>query len=198
MKNFLKINLPIIDIESDLNKLLSDNTISWEMNQIGINTTSVEPNNYKCNIGSLNYDWAKAYTVELENGGQKLVAPERTVKLTDTDFTTLCTQFKNTSIETLYNILSENFTLGRVRFMKSMPHTCLSWHNDNQIRLHFPIKTQEGCFMVVENEILHLEQNNWYLANTKLKHTAFNGSSEERIHLVVNVLDDYDDIKENR
>jgi hypothetical protein len=42
--------------------------------------------------------------------------------------------------------------------------------------------------MVIENEAKHLEQNKWYYTNTVVPHTAFNGSRDERLHLVVTVL----------
>ena len=72
--------------------------------------------------------------------------------------------------------------------MNSLPKTCLSWHEDQTPRLHYPIKTQSGCFMVIENESKHLKQNQWYWTNTTVPHTAFNGSKQPRLHLIVTVL----------
>jgi dihydroxyacid dehydratase/phosphogluconate dehydratase len=43
--------------------------------------------------------------------------------------------------------------------------------------------------MVIGNESKHLEQNQWYFTNTILPHTAFNGSTDERLHLVATILD---------
>jgi hypothetical protein len=74
--------------------------------------------------------------------------------------------------------------------MKSKPKTCLSWHVDTTPRIHFPIKTQDGCFMVIDNEVQHLTKNTWWWTNTVAPHTAFNASKEDRIHLVAVVLDD--------
>jgi hypothetical protein len=42
--------------------------------------------------------------------------------------------------------------------------------------------------MVIEDEVKHLEENKWYWTNTVVKHTAFNASSEYRIHLVAAIL----------
>ena len=43
--------------------------------------------------------------------------------------------------------------------------------------------------MVIEDEVKHLEQDQWYLTKTGYNnHTAFNGSSESRTHLVANLL----------
>jgi hypothetical protein len=44
--------------------------------------------------------------------------------------------------------------------------------------------------MVIQDEVLHLEQGQWYMTNTMPEHTAFNASKEDRIHLVVVVLDE--------
>jgi hypothetical protein len=73
--------------------------------------------------------------------------------------------------------------------MKSLPKTCLSWHVDDTKRIHYPIKTQEGCFMIIEEEIKHLPQHTWWLTNTLVKHTAMNASLEDRVHLVVTLLE---------
>ena len=72
--------------------------------------------------------------------------------------------------------------------MNTKPKTCLTWHNDDTQRIHYPMKTQEGCYMVIEDEIRFLEHNTWYHTDTLKMHTAFNGSREERMHLVVNLL----------
>jgi hypothetical protein len=72
--------------------------------------------------------------------------------------------------------------------MASKPKTCLSWHTDSSKRLHYPLKTQEGCFMVIEDEVFHIPKNQWWLTDTVLPHTAFNSSKELRIHLVASIL----------
>ena len=69
--------------------------------------------------------------------------------------------------------------------MKSKIKTCLSWHNDSSPRIHYPIKTQDGCLMVIGDEVKHLEQDKWWWTDTTITHTALNGSREERIHLVI-------------
>jgi hypothetical protein len=44
--------------------------------------------------------------------------------------------------------------------------------------------------MLIEDEVIHLKQHQWYWTNTLPKHTAFNASREDRLHLVVVVLDE--------
>ncbi len=156
----------------------------WNINQICLNTSEENGDNHWEGVGSLGKDWSKAKTI---NGA--LVVPDRKERLKEQDFKFLCNKFKNTVFEYLYNQIINNYQVGRVRLMKLPPHQCLSWHADSTDRLHYPIKTNPKCFMVIEDEIKHLPQNEWWLANTKENyHTVFNGSEEDRIHLVACLL----------
>ena len=77
-----------------------------------------------------------------------------------------------------------------MRLMLMKPKSCLTWHNDFDTRLHYPIQTNKGCQMVIENEVLHMPANTWWLTNTSYDHTAFNASTDTRIHLVVSILEE--------
>lgn len=190
MSNFKVIDdLPVYDLQSEMNKLLLSNSIEWYNNQICLNTTVDDLYNTSLGCGSLVYDWANSEIVKDNAGNEKIILKEYSKKLTESDFTELCLQFKHTLFEEVYNLLNTRFKLGRVRLMKSKPKSCLSWHVDNSVRLHFPIKTQNGCFMIIEDEVKHLKSNSWHLTNTICYHTAVNASMEDRIHLVVAVLD---------
>ena len=191
MSNFKQITtLPIYDLYSELNRLIENNTISWSKeNQICINTTEQNPDNFLLGCGSLDFDWNNSKTIVDQYGNESIVVSDHKVKYTEQDFSILCSQFKNTLFEDVYMQLCNNYKLGRVRLMKSKSKTCLSWHVDNSTRIHYPIKTQEGCFMVIEDEVKYLEPNNWYWTDTVLLHTAFNASKEDRIHLVAVILD---------
>jgi len=90
----------------------------------------------------------------------------------------------------MYDYLNEKYVLGRVRVMISKPKTCLSWHQDWHNRIHYPMQTQLGCLMVIEDEVKYLEKNKWYFTNTLVSHTAFNASFNDRIHLVATVISD--------
>lgn len=50
------------------------------------------------------------------------------------------------------------------------------------------MKTQEGCYMVIEDEVKHLPQNTERPTDTTVNHTVFNGTKENRLHLVVSIL----------
>lgn len=194
MKHFEQVfDLPILELSKELESLLESNKIAWPSNysQICLNTIESKPDDYRLGLGSLYYDWDGVGELD-ENGILKTKPTVRTTVLKETDFNTLCSQFKNTLFEQVYNAINKKYKIGRVRIMKSMSKTCLSWHTDNTKRLHFPMKTQEGCFMVIEDEVFHLKENTWWVTNTVLPHTAFNGSLDDRIHLVAVILNETD------
>jgi hypothetical protein len=186
--NFVELNdLPVYDLYTEFLKLLDLKKIWWHPNnedQICLNATTDDPSNCLTGRGSLYYDWDNSYM-----DGDKLVIPKREKELNESDFTVLCEGFKGSVFEDVHFHLTKKYVLGRIRIMKSKPKTCLSWHVDDTPRIHFPMKTQDGCFMVIENESKHLEKNKWYFTNTVVPHTAFNGSKEDRIHLVGVILE---------
>jgi hypothetical protein len=179
-------NLPILNLYDEFINLLNLGKIRWSdisKDQICINSTKDDPDNFLLGRGNLVWDWDNSYTKN-----NKMEVEKRANPLVEEDFTELCTSFKNSKFELVYNELSKHYQLGRVRIINSKPKTCLTWHIDPSPRIHYPIKTQEGCFMVIQNEVMHLPQNTWWQTNTTKPHTAFNGSKEDRIHLVAVIL----------
>lgn len=172
MENFEELyDLPVYE------NLLEELKSICEYDNVCLNYPVGYEDDCRTGVGSMKWDWSFG-----DNG--ELIKIQKVHPLHEKDFTELCEVFKNTSFEKIYNALSEKYDLGRVRVMKSQPHTCLSWHTDYGTRVHFPIKTQEGCFMVIDNEIKHLKQNQWYMTDTSKMHTAFNASNEDRYHIV--------------
>lgn len=176
--------LPCPDLLPQLDDMLRQGILTWEyMDQICVNAPQGQDSPY-AGVGSLDLDWANA-----ENTESGLHVPPREQALNEHDFVELCSVFKDTAFETVYTALTDQYRVGRVRLMKSLPRYAMSWHYDYNDRLHYPVKTQFGCFMVIEDQIQHLEQNTWYWTATNGNyHTAFNGSNEERIHLVACLL----------
>ena len=188
MSNFKIVeDLPTIDLQTDLQNLLNNKKIFWPKytTQICLNHIHENSDDIHFGIGSLFKDWDNK---NISNN--KITVPNKKHILKETDFKYLCNQFKNTQFEEIYNILQSKYKIGRVRLMLSNPQTCMSWHKDDTYRIHYPIKTQTGCFMVINNQVKHLEQNKWWLTNTTEYHTAVNSSLEQRVHLVACVLID--------
>ena len=83
------------------------------------------------------------------------------------------------------NEIMEEHQLVRTRVMKMKPKTCYYWHNDSTKRLHIPVVTHEHCFLLVDNERLHLPATGEaYVVDTTKMHTALNASKIDRIHIV--------------
>ena len=71
--------------------------------------------------------------------------------------------------------------------MELWPH--IPYNKDDEPKFLFMLKTQQGCMMIIENELQVLEQGKWYHTNTVYSHTAINSSKEERYHLVATVIE---------
>lgn len=189
MSSFSQISkLPEYDLYNELLRLQHEQKIKWNGGQVCLNTIPGNESDYFLGTGSLFYDWDNSFKEIDENGLEKIIVPERKHSLKEEDFTVLCDVFKNSLFEHVYNEIKKHYTVGRVRLMKSKPKTCLTWHVDDTDRIHYPIKTQDGCFMVIGSEVKHLSLNNWWYTKTQILHTAFNASNEERIHLVATIL----------
>lgn len=185
-KYFTEIDLPQYDIQKDLDQMIASGKINWGIhNQISLTSLPGKSHDFHLATGSLVLNWDDA--ILAEDGSFNKINTKQHV-LNETDFTELCDVFKNTVFEDLYRTLTEKYIVGRVRIMQLSPKTCLSWHVDSSKRLHYPIQTHEGCFMVIEDEIKHLEQCKWYMTDTTSSHTVFNGSLRNRIHLVAAIL----------
>lgn len=195
MKYFRKINNLPIDplLFSTINSLLYQNNTSIEFdslkNQICINSIPGKEHDIFYGVNSLDKDWDNAFYEIDEKQERKIVVPFRTVSLSEYDFTEICTLFKNTRIETIIDDVKKKYNIGRCRVMKLPPKQCLTWHCDYSPRLHYVLKTQPECFMVVEDEVKHLPQDTWWLVDTTKFHTVFNGSLQNRYHLVFSVND---------
>ena len=189
MKHFTEIYLPAYDsLLDELNELLNSNVLNWgEQHQICLNSVSGFEHDFHKGAGSLILDWNNS-NMNFTNNIGIIEVTQKTEILRENDFTVLCSQFRGTVFENLYNMLAETYVLGRVRLMRLEPKTCLSWHKDDSLRLHYPILTQEGCIMVIEDEAMHLSKDKWFMTDTTKKHTAFNGSKKSRIHLVACIL----------
>jgi hypothetical protein len=171
----------------DLKILLDEKKIFWKSNQICLNSTPLDPDNFTLGTGSLTRNWDSASLAE-SNSGQKLVIDQREVELKETDFTHFCDVFRNTEFERVYDFLAQRYTLGRVKLMKMDPKQCYTWHIDQSKKVHYVLTTSKGAFFVVNDEMKHLEQDSWYHIDTTVPHTVFNGSLVSRIHLVASVL----------
>lgn len=186
--NFYELNdYPIFDgLLDEFNNLMNKELISWPDihlgKQICVNTIPGE-DDIHLGSGSLYYK----HKTEIKNNSGSLVRNYSEINL-EQDFTEVCSVFKNTLFEEVYNFLDSKYFMGRMRIIQLNPRECLTWHRDTHIRIHYPMKTSKGAFLLIDNEIKHLPKNTWWKLNTGTWHTAINSSNEERIHLVTAIL----------
>ena len=107
----------------------------------------------------------------------------------ESKYTELHDRFKGTYIEDVNNKLSEKYNIGRLRLILKEPRTCLTWHRDPDTRVHVPVFSDTGNFMIVDKQIKHLKADgSAYFTNTTKYHSVFNGSNRNRIHIVGVIL----------
>lgn len=190
MKYFKQVdNLLSVDLKTQMLSMINDGIIDFNTrNEVCLNSTVDRIDDFRFGTGSLIDDWDRAYEIVHPDGVVELKVPRREKRLEESDFSVLCSQFKNTLFEAVYTALNDRFVLGRVRLMRIQQHVCMGWHTDTTDRLHYPIITNPHCRMLIENELMHIPQNEWWIAFTKHNyHTAFNASQIDRIHLVASI-----------
>ncbi len=97
-------------------------------------------------------------------------------------------------IQDVRNFSMEAFgrKIGRIRFMRLKPKTCLSYHVDyDPFRLHIPVIKDKKSFFVVNDQVCRMpNKGQLYFLRTNVFHTAVNASlTNERVHLVFNTCD---------
>ena len=115
---------------------------------------------------------------------------ERLININEEEYTEVCSQFKDTYIEEVYNIIKSQWKIGRMRFLMKPPRSCLSWHRDPEKRIHIPIITNPGCRMVIEDESYHMPADgSVYITDNSKYHNFFNGGETDRLHLVSTLIE---------
>jgi hypothetical protein len=186
MNNFIQkiefvadVNQVIIDLDSILKHThwtLPSNKIH---NQIGIRHRLTATDIWMDSAGSL-------YDKELNQFIGK-----------ESDFSEWNPQLPNYTKTLLDNLmLLENIKIGRARFMRAPPRQGLTIHRDFEIRYHLVLKTNPGALFgerVDDGEVVakcyHIPADgHFYKVDTLRDHFIYNGGTEDRIHLVLNVL----------
>ena len=199
MKNVVNLNKKLVsnfytvpslkfDVEklrSDLEKILKiknfsslgiKNFAALPLNRIPGDNSSIEGHNVR----------GVYWTIPDESGKEAM----RDKAIDETKYTELLPEFKGTYFEEVFNILSKNFKLGRVRILLKEPRSTLSWHRDPEPRLHIPIITNKGCRMVIEDVSKHMPADGTVtITNNTKYHNFFNGGEQNRIHLVACILE---------
>lgn len=124
----------------------------------------------------------------------------------DSEYTEFIAGFKHTYFYDIWNELSAEYGIHRMRLMRLEPKGCLSFHKDFYSRYHVPIVTNDSCFVMINESrkepwltgdlqipsihTYHLPANgNMYWVDTTKRHTVYNGGDTDRIHLVCSLND---------
>lgn len=172
----INLNADLIQIKQDLDTVLSLSEWGVE-NQIGLVHRPITKNNlWKDCVGSL-------YNRETD---------EELFK--ETEFTELNKDVPEYTKGLLLSLAQQcNFRLGRVRYMRLMPKTGLTVHEDTSERYHLVIDTNPFSYMV---QVLHTghvagvcykmhSDSYFYKVDTTKSHFVYNGGTTPRIHLVI-------------
>lgn len=109
----------------------------------------------------------------------------RLVNAKERDFSVLNEVCRDTYIEEVVSAIP--YELGRLRIMRVKGRTCYSVHRDTTQRVHLPMVTNPQALMLFPDHglIVNLPVNGHvYLTDTTERHTAMNGSLDDRYHLV--------------
>lgn len=131
------------------------------------------------------------YTTKASNNIVKNRSNNTKPRFEDTDFTILNPELEDMEIGKIYKVFSEKYTVGRYRLVSLPPKYCYGWHYDLERRIHIPVITNPGAFIITDDEkATHLpaDGSSWLFTANNCYHTAMNSSyDEDRIHLLLNI-----------
>lgn len=106
------------------------------------------------------------------------------------DFSVFNPDFMDTVFYDIYQRMP--FRVGRMRLNLLPPLTVFTMHRDSAPRAHIALTTNPDCFLNSgDGQAHHIPTDgNVYVFDTKLPHTAFNASREDRIHLTMALADE--------
>ena len=162
--------------ELNIEKFLVENKA-----QMMMQTMSGTPEEQQALLGTLSLyvDW------DNHNPNDPNSQPEvRDVILDEKDFTETCDFIKGTYTEEVINIFKEKYGVVRGRYMMMNWKSCLTYHNDETPRIHLPLITNDGCFMIIDDKTEKLHESTTYLVDTTKRHTALNAGEHLRFHMV--------------
>jgi len=112
-------------------------------------------------------------------------------RFTEEEFNCINPTLEGSEIEHVYNILKEEYNVTRYRIAKISAKSCYGWHKDQEVRVHVPVYTSPGSFVITDDGIAsHLpDDGSSYLfhANNGY-HTAINSDyKKDRVHLLINI-----------
>ena len=179
--NIEKIKAEFLTIFYEIKEWSKDDPDLYDFNAICVNQKPNDPKSISG--GNLR---GKYWTYPKSDWNEE----ERLININEAEYTEVCSPFKDTYIEEVYNSIKSQWKIGRMRFLMKPPRSCLSWHRDPEKRIHVPIITNPGCRMVIEDESYHMPADgSVYITDNSKYHNFFNGGETDRLHLVSTLIE---------
>ena len=117
--------------------------------------------------------------------------------LTEGSYNIVNEMFKNTYFEKIINMFP--FEVCRVRFLRLSSKACYRFHRDMTYKFHIPVITDPSNMMIwpeqTHRHIVHMPADGHvYFTETAIPHTALNGGSDYRYHIVVSSMVERDEV----
>lgn len=104
-------------------------------------------------------------------------------------FSEIHEKYRNTYLESVLDELK--IKTYRLRWMILWGKGCYSFHRDWTRRLHIPVITNSQSFLIYKDakEFFHLNTGKAYIVDTTQTHSAMNGNTTWRVHIVGSIQD---------
>jgi len=134
-------------------------------------------------------------SMEFDKQGKPVCGPDGlpTRRFVEEEFTTLNPEIADGVLGQIYKDFAKDYRLSRYRLAVLKPKSCYSWHYDEEVRIHVPVFTNSGSFLITEDGVAsHLPADgSTYLFDARSYHTAINADRVNmRLHLLINILRD--------
>ncbi|WP_328439785.1 aspartyl/asparaginyl beta-hydroxylase domain-containing protein [Nocardia puris] len=125
------------------------------------------------------------------DGLESQFAPDGTIRHLESEFSCFNDEFADTYFATVWRSVRALFPVGRMRLMIMRPQQIYRVHADATKRAHLAIHTDPDAFLVgPDGQGHHIPADGQLrVFDTRLRHTAFNAGSTDRVHLVMSVAD---------
>ncbi|MFT6732306.1 MAG: hypothetical protein ACJAS9_000486 [Polaribacter sp.] len=103
----------------------------------------------------------------------------------------LTTQYleKMPYIRQIMETIGEIYGRSRLMLLKAgcqvVPHHDLHYHWFNRVRIHIPITTNPGVIFKCADKAIHMDEGSTWIFDSWKKHSVFNNSNHDRVHLVL-------------
>ncbi|WP_216895663.1 aspartyl/asparaginyl beta-hydroxylase domain-containing protein [Nocardia alni] len=127
----------------------------------------------------------------LADGLESQFAPDGTLRYLEREFCCFNELFADTYFAAVHRSITTVFPIGRMRLMIVRPGKMYRSHADATKRAHLAIHTNPDAYLVGPSGCGHHVPVDGRLRvfDTRLRHTAFNAGTAERVHLTMSVAD---------